>query len=89
MRILTEIGCRAYLHRTGVGKASTGMPSTTGRSIRTIDVLLADLDRGLVIVGAVTADAEGSRDRTVFVAHDYAPQAQGSVGHREQRLPHR
>lgn len=60
MRILTEIGCRVHLHVTGVGKAilaqlpddrvremmaSIGMPSSTARSIGTIDVLLADLDR--------------------------------------------
>jgi len=58
MRMFTEVGRRAHLHDTGVGKAilaqmtddtvrvimaRAGMPSATSRSITTVDDLLAEL----------------------------------------------
>ncbi|GAA1322231.1 IclR family transcriptional regulator [Leucobacter albus] len=58
MRMFTEVGRRAYLHSTSVGKAilaqftddevraivaRAGMPRVTPRSIDTVDALLADL----------------------------------------------
>lgn len=58
MRMFTEVGGRAHLHSTSVGKAilaqlgddrvreiisRTGMPHSTSRSLGTIDELLADL----------------------------------------------
>lgn len=58
MRMFTEVGGRAHLHSTSVGKAilaqlgddqvrdiiaRTGMPHSTERSLDTIDALLADL----------------------------------------------
>lgn len=60
MRMFTEVGRRAHMHDTGVGKAilaqldddtvraivaRAGMPTPTDRSIGNIDDLLADLNR--------------------------------------------
>ena len=59
MRMFTEVGRRAHLHDTGVGKAilatlpqeqvvsivtSMGMPTPTAKSLGTVDELLADLE---------------------------------------------
>ena len=60
MRMFTEVGRRAHLHDTGVGKAilaqlpndtvrgivaAAGMPTPTEHSIGTVEDLIADLDR--------------------------------------------
>ena len=60
MRMFTEVGRRAHAHDTGVGKAilatlpdsqvvsivsSMGMPTPTGKSLGSVDDLLADLAR--------------------------------------------
>ena len=60
MRMFTEVGRRAHVHDTGVGKAilatlpeqqvvsivsSMGMPTPTEKSLGTVDELLADLEK--------------------------------------------